>query len=347
MQRRTFLSASLAGAGAIITAPARASLGFNSPTRADRTETLTCLRDARGELWNGEDDFYSPVVFGVGHWGSHLVRELNAVAAIRPGSAIVMPFSIYAAPLDEGDAAQSVPIPGEPFAERQWTIVAFAAAEPAAWAAAAHWAQCVTANPNPGAGPPMRIAIIGVDALDDLRHAEMAARLKALRETMDLLVIQPETAGERACNPMAFRPAIQSLRWFLMETTLVAWYDLDDLRKTLAFGPLAVATSRRCAGSDQGGDLTGAVDACLDALGAGTASRACLRWSNGMPQSFQDLFAIAQHAEERCAAATDPASSIAVTLGIDPDIRPDIPGRLHGLLWPRDPASLGLPDLRG
>jgi hypothetical protein len=54
-----------------------------------------------------------------------------------------------------------------------------------------------------------------------------------------------------------------------------------------------------------------------------------------MPQSFQGLLAIAHHAEGCCAAAGDPSSSIAVTLGIDPDIRPVIAGRLHSLLWPR------------
>jgi hypothetical protein len=130
----------------------------------------------------------------------------------------------------------------------------------------------------------------------------------------------------------------------LLESDGLGLYDLHDLEQTLAFGPLAVATSGRCAGSAAGGDLARAVAACLDALGPGAVRRACLRWSNGPLRSLHDRLAIEQHACDRLAALPDTACGIFVTLGLDPDIRSECPGLLHGLLWPQAPALPGLDE---
>jgi hypothetical protein len=67
MRRRTFLSASLAGAGDMVTAPARAMLGCTGVHSADGPGLApTRLRDASVQRWEGEEAVYSPAVLGPG-----------------------------------------------------------------------------------------------------------------------------------------------------------------------------------------------------------------------------------------------------------------------------------------
>jgi hypothetical protein len=115
------------------------------------------------------------------------------------------------------------------------------------------------------------VAGAGTGTLDDLRHAAMAVRLRALCTTMDLVATKRRTATERDCSPTACRQAIPSPRWCLLETTGVDWYRLDDLRKTLTFGPLAEATSRRYPGSDWGAGTGRVPSMCSESgcIGAG------------------------------------------------------------------------------
>jgi hypothetical protein len=83
------------------------------------------------------------------------------------------------------------------------------------------------------------------------------------------------------------------------------------------------------------------------ALGPDAVRRVCLRWSNGPQFSIADRLTVSDHSSQRLPAGPDGRCTGFVTMGLDPYIRSEHPGLLHGLLWPRDPASHGLAHLRG